>query len=130
MIKNACLDVLHFELPAHNEANYILTHNRESLSVKLVESRPEYHGICETMDNKLHITSIYQEHKDIVEEAIWKRYAYNRKNIEALKASFAGTKLNLTDENVKRFVLGTYSESKDIHKRPLSRLMQDIHKII
>lgn len=128
--KNACLDVLHFELPAQNEADYILTHNRESLSVKLVESRPEYHGICEAMDNKLHITSIYQEHKDVVEESIWKKYAYNGNNIEALKASFAGTKLNLTDENVKRFVLGTYSESKDIHKRPLSRLMQDIHKTI
>lgn len=128
--KNASLDVLHFELPAQNEADYILTHNRESLSVKLVESRPEYHGICEMMDNKLHITSIYQEHKDVVEETIWKKYAYNGNNIEALKTSFAGTKLNLTNEDVKRFVLGTYSDSKDIHKRPLSRLMQDVHKTI
>lgn len=128
--KNASLDVLHFELPAKNEADYILTHDRDTLSVKLVESRPEYHGICETMDNKLHITSIYQEHKDVVEETIWRKYAYNGKNIEALKASFADTKLNLTDDDVKRFVLGTYSESKDIHKRPLSRLMQDIHKTI
>lgn len=126
--KNACLDVLHFELSAKNEADYILTHNRETLSVKLVESSPEYHEICETMDNKLHITSIYQEHKDVVEETIWRKYAYNRKNIEALKASFAGTKFNLTDEDVKRFVLGTYSESKDIHKRPLSRLILDINK--
>lgn len=127
--KNASLEVLHFELPASNEANYILTHNRENLSVKLTESSPEYKGICDTMDDKLHITSIYQEHKDVVEETIWKRYAYNDKNIEALKASFAGTKLALSDEDVKRFIMGTYSSGEDIHKRPLSRLIQDIYEM-
>ena len=45
---------------------------------------------------------------------------------QIMRDGTAGGKLNLTDENLKRFVLGTYSESKEIHKRPLSRLMQDI----
>lgn len=46
-----------------------------------------------------------------------------------MKASFAESKLALTDDDVKRFVLGTYYDDDDIHKRPLSRLMKDIQKM-
>ena len=64
-----------------------------------------------------------------MEEAIWRKYAYNDENIKALKASFTGNKLALTDDDVKRFVLGTYYDDEDIHKRPLSRLMKDMQKM-
>lgn len=126
---NADLNVLHFELPPKNEAEYKLTHNVDALSVELKESNPSYKNICKKMNDKLHINAIYQEHKDVVEEAIWRKYAYNGENIKALKASFAESKLALTDDDVKRFVLGTYYDDDDIHKRPLSRLMKDIQKM-
>ena len=126
---NVDLNVLHFELPPKNEAEYKLTHNVDALSVELKESNPSYKNICKKMNDKLHINAIYQEHKDVVEEAIWRKYAYNDENIKALKASFAESKLALTDDDVKRFVLGTYYDDEDIHKRPLSRLMKDIQKM-
>ena len=126
---NADLNVLHFELPPKNEAEYMLTHNVDALSVELKESNPLYKDVCENMDKKLHINAIYQEHKDVVEEAIWRKYAYNDENIKAMKASFTGNKLALTDDDVKRFVLGTYYDDEDIHKRPLSRLMKDMQKM-
>lgn len=126
---NADLNVLHFELPPKNEAEYMLTHNADALSVELKESNPLYKDVCKNMDKKLHINAIYQEHKDVVEEAIWRKYAYNDENIKALKASFAESKLALTDDDVKRFVLGTYYDDDDIHKRPLSRLRKDIQKM-
>ena len=107
----------------------MLTHNVDVLSVELKESNPLYKDVCKNMDKKLHINAIYQEHKDVVEEAIWRKYAYNAENIKALKASFAESKLALTDDDVKRFVLGTYYDDDDIHKRPLSRLRKDIQNM-
>ena len=45
-----------------------------------------------------------------------------------MRAGTAWGKLNLTDQNVKRFVLGTYADAKDVFKRPLTMMKQDIMK--
>lgn len=34
--------------------------------------------------------------------------------------------LNLSDDELNRFILGTYANPEDIHKRPLTAFMQSI----
>jgi len=67
------------------------------------------------------IQSIYDTQKDIVEELVWKTQWYNSYKIEEIE-----NMLKITPTEIKRMLLGNYVEYENIHKRPLSKFMQDI----
>ena len=71
------------------------------------------------------LTERYKYHKDIVMEIIQKEYTYNDSYIDELFHQYEGT-LFKNREDVIKHVLGTYIETENLHKRPLSKLTHDI----
>ncbi|PJJ67342.1 hypothetical protein [Chryseobacterium geocarposphaerae] len=72
----------------------------------------------------LKLDQLYQQHSDHLLELIIKsKVSYSDKYRTYLK-SYAGLKFN--NSEIDRMILGNYSEEDDIHKRPLSKLYQDI----
>lgn len=76
-----------------------------------------------------HIKDIYKQHNDVVYEIYAKSVLYPSSRKEELENLFEEDKLNLFEkEEITRFILGNYTDEKDFHKRPLSKLTHDIAK--
>lgn len=72
------------------------------------------------------LENLYSLHNDHVLELIIKRkIKYSKKYREYLH-NYNG--LKFSNKEIDRLILGNYSEEKDIHKRPLAKLYQDIGK--
>jgi len=76
-------------------------------------------------NNLFSIQSIYDTQKDLAAEIVLKSEVYNNSYKKALHKSF---KKLYPNEFIpfNRFIVGNYTDSKDIHKRPMSKFMQDI----
>jgi len=74
------------------------------------------------IDNKriFQLERLYQEHTDIIIELILKHLHYPETYINEL-VTFGYSK-----EEIYRFVFSNYLDIKDMHKRPLSKLVRDI----
>ncbi len=72
-------------------------------------------------DEYFKLTKLYEQHKDIVLELFIKRMEYPKSYIKDLKRSY-----HFTDDEIYRFLLCNYKQDKDLHKRPLSKLIKDI----
>ena len=72
------------------------------------------------------IRGIYETQIDLVEEIILKARIYNDTYKATLLKEFPKlfTKSSLSD----RVLLGTYADEEDIHKRPMTKFIQDIAK--
>ena len=80
--------------------------------------------MLEDSEKALHISSKYKELNDEAEEVLWKAKAYNRCFYESLIGGLP--KLMMSESDRKRFILGTYSNLEDVHKRPLTLMKQDV----
>lgn len=122
------LDVLKFHLEERSLVDYLVFLDKEKLDVNMVEAdpwNPLQQVIRKTTEEKLHIKARYAEHNDYTEEIIWKSKIYNPSMIQSLRDSkFSALIPNQAD--LERFILGTYSNPDDIHKRPLTRLSIDL----
>jgi hypothetical protein len=79
-----------------------------------------------SLEDTFHITGIYEIQKDIAEEMIAKAYTYNDALKNTFKTSFGTlfSDANLMD----RLILGSYAGSDEIHKRTMTKFMQDISR--
>ncbi|WP_152561032.1 hypothetical protein [Flavobacterium sp. ASV13] len=80
-----------------------------------------------SLEDTFHISSIYNAQKDLAEEIIIRTQIYNQTYRKDLEESFR-TLFPGSGFSIERFFLGTYPDSKDIHRRPLSKFTQDISK--
>lgn len=119
-------DVLHFTFPKSDVAEFILWHKHDCINVCLEAYDAANDGISEHMNDKLHIDSLYKEHKDVVEETIWRKWVSNDSWRKSINEGLGEHGLRLTTEEVDRLIYGTYMRHEDIHKRPLTRLIQDV----
>ena len=86
------------------------------------------------LENKLknykthfNIEGQYIQFKDVVAETYLKSLYYNKFRRNELVKFFEDEKgQTLSDDMIKRFVVGNYTESKDLLKRPLAKMMKDI----
>jgi hypothetical protein len=102
--------------------NYLDDSSKINLEMKILEDDNN-----EDLRNNIHYLQIdksYEIHNDYIEEIIKKSIMYNDSKINELLADFAN--LFLTKEEVLRIVFGNYISSKDLGKRPLSKLTKDI----
>ena len=76
-------------------------------------------------DNVFNLSEVFNEHSDIVYEIYAKQYIYTD---EFKKLLFSNFRDQFSEEELERFLLGNYKLESEINKRPLSKLMQDIHK--
>lgn len=67
------------------------------------------------------LEKLYEQHRDIVLDLLMKKAYYPESYIEELKKNYKFSK-----DDIYRFLLSNYSKSKDLHKRPLSKLTKDI----
>lgn len=124
------LDVLRFKLEERSLVNYLVFLDKKELKVELKPANPwsqSQNVIRDNTEQRLHIEERYVEHNDYTEEIVWKSQIYNASMIQSLRDSkFSALIPNQAD--LERFILGTYSDPGDIHKRPLTRLSIDIAK--
>lgn len=66
------------------------------------------------------LEELYKQHKDIVLELLIKKAYYPKSYIKELK------KFGFSDDEIYRYLLCNYKSDKDLHKRPLSKLIKDI----
>ncbi|GAB5473848.1 MAG: hypothetical protein Mars2KO_19470 [Maribacter sp.] len=113
---------------------FLLNINKNESKIKLLlEIRNKHLGnskIQKKLDNyKEHfrIDGQYAQFNDVVAETYLKSLYYNKHRRKELTDFFKtahGQKLS--DDMIKRFVVGNYTESKDLLKRPLAKMMKDI----
>lgn len=114
-----------FKLESNAKAKYLTTKDKNSIEFTFCE--PDYSALgYYKFNDRFHIEGIYKTQLDLIEELIIKSQVYNENYLKSLKNSFG--KLNLNPELFKRMLVGNYTEDKDIHKRPMSKLVMDIAK--
>ncbi|MCX6074926.1 MAG: hypothetical protein NTY39_11440 [Campylobacterales bacterium] len=70
----------------------------------------------------LGLRELYRQHKDIVIDLLIKHQYYPVQYIYSLRA------FNFSEEEIYRYLFNNYNKDKDLHKRPLAKLMRDIAK--
>lgn len=71
------------------------------------------------------IKELYNLHKDVAQELLFKSVYYNETKIDELK-SILGDQAGIDDNFLKRVIIGTYADSSSIGKRSLSKYSYDI----
>tara|TARA_R110000764_G_scaffold238954_2_gene337085 strand:- start:32967 stop:33962 length:996 start_codon:yes stop_codon:yes gene_type:complete len=113
---------------------YLLDINKNENEINLLlEIRNKHLGdkkLQDKLDNyKKHfnIEGQYEQFKDVVAETYLKSLYYNKYRRNELVEFFKNEKgQTLSDDMIKRFVVGNYTESNDLLKRPLAKMMKDI----
>lgn len=85
------------------------------------------------MDKKLEnylrefmINEQFIQFKNIAAETYLKSEYYEKARKKELISFFDLSGIHISDELIKRFVLGIYHQNKDLLKRPLAKFMKDI----
>lgn len=116
-------EVYRFTIETGSLARYILTHDVNQLKIDFDPA--DETDVITPLKDKMHIDDLYQQFKDTAEDVVWKRMAYDRGYKEAL----CKARLDfISSQDVKRFILGMYDGPEDVHKRPLTKLIQDVAK--
>ena len=67
-----------------------------------------------------HLEDLYKQHKDIVLELLVKKAYYPKSYIKELSS------FGFSEDEIYRYLFSNYKQEKDLHKRPLSKLIKDI----
>lgn len=106
-----------FKLDSGAKAKFLLTKKNEDLHFDFASGKS---GFQETFG----VQQIYETQKDLIEELIIKKLMYDKDNRKSLYNSFS--KLQLHPDLYLRTLIGNYTKQQEIHKRPMSKFMQDI----
>lgn len=108
-------DLMGFSLNHAQKSTFLVTRDSRHIEYTFINKTSlEY-------DELFHITEIYNSQKDIAEEIILKAQAYDENLREQLKKFGV-----INDAQIDRLILGNYTDSHEIHKRPMAKFMQDI----
>lgn len=111
----------HFRLTPSAKYNYLTSKDSEIIEFVFKDISGTDH-----FDKMFSISSVYNTQRDLAEGLIVSSQMYDRANRDSLMNSFK--KLHISKDVFNRVILGNYTEEKDIHKRPMSKFMQDIAK--
>lgn len=118
--------VIKFVLDETSLINYLINgFTAQTLHLNIEAATPEDREVCSNMKRKFHLETLYAEHRDVLEEIVWKCLFYRPSYLEGLRKAFG---INLSPDDVLRMVMGVYPSEKDVHKRPLSKMIQDVAK--
>jgi len=101
---------------------------RESNIELLIEKKKNTRKVRKKINNYekvLNISTLYENHKDIVVELLQKQMIYSDSYIDELFEQYEGT-LFRNREDILRLVTCGYVSDEEIGKRPLSKLIKDI----
>lgn len=103
--------------------NMIISGKNDPEQIKIeILPMPGFKDVIDLHNSNFRIQEIYDNHKDVAMEVVAKAYAYPEIYKERLKATYP-----LSDSDIKRFLLGTYTLKSEINQRPLTKFIQDLY---
>jgi uncharacterized protein (TIGR02646 family) len=99
--------------------------NGFELKMKNLATNPSEKKRIKNNIDDFELKDLYGNHKDIVLELIQKEIIYNESYMAELMQNYEGT-LFKNEEDILRLITCGYVDDKDLHKRPLSKLIKDI----
>ncbi len=123
--QNAPLDVLGFQIPKGSMVRYFNNLDTSHIKVTFKATDASLEKLRNDAEQKFGIEGIYNEHIDVIEEMMWRAKFYDNVIVGSM-TWFYGKRNPVVD--VARFKLGTYAGEDEIHKRPLTKMMQDVGK--
>lgn len=111
-----------FKLSPSSKIKYLTSKDSSDIEILFEEPLPNTGKV--KFDETFHIKGIYETQKDLIEELIIKSQIYNDSYLKSLNNSFS--KLSLNPSLFKRTIVGNYVDEKDLHKRPMSKVIMDI----
>lgn len=122
------IQVLGVTISDNSIARYLLNHDASQLMPIFYAHKPGATDMRDNTNLKLHITDIYNEHKDVAEEVLWKYIAYKSSYMKGWKNAIKKAVPSMAE--VSRFIIGTYDDPKDVHKRPLTDMAQNVARTL
>ena len=119
------LDLFEFSIPRGSLVRYFAAQDTSHIKVDFKESDAKFKKLRDDANEKFGIEGIYNEHIDVVEEMMWRAKFYNNAIVQSM-TWFYKKRWKFID--IERFKLGTYAAIDEVHKRPLTKFMQDIGK--
>ncbi|WBS74045.1 hypothetical protein PF438_14205 [Elizabethkingia meningoseptica] len=111
-----------FALTKGSKATYLTSKKIDDIEIDFTE--PVVKEGKHTFNDVFHIKKIYETQLDIVEELILKSEMYDDSYRKLLEEKYSA--IGVDQVSIDRIILGNYRDISDIHKRPLSKFMQDI----
>lgn len=116
-------DYLDFRLRVKSADLTSLEKMAKGLSLKLIAKKPAMKANIEVFN----LEELYQHHTDYVAELYYKSlvkasHVYR----QSMKGLLKKNQINLTDDDIKRIIVGNYVKKEEYHKRPLSKMMHDV----
>lgn len=111
-----------FSLSAASIVRYMLSQDAHDLSINFESSDL---ALLTNHEKLFHVSRLYENFKDEAEELLWKQKTNNKVFIQQLQKSFTKLFPNHV-HNFHRFLYGLYELEKDIHRKPLTKMQQDI----
>lgn len=116
-------DYIDFRLRLKNVGVTSLDTLAESLSFKLIAKKPE----MKSNINVLNLADLYQYHADYAAELYFKSFVKtHRLYRSSIKGILRRNGIYLTDDEIKRIIVGNYIKESDYGKRPLAKMMHDV----
>lgn len=126
-------DIAKFNLDKSSLLDFLIDPNKNDDKIEYeVGIRAKYYGNIvyeKKLENYLkefRINEQYIQFKDIAAETYLKSRYYHKKKRTELNEFFKNSGIDISDELIKRFILGNYHQDKDLLKRPLAKFMKDI----
>lgn len=117
------LDVFKFQISKSSIVRYFSLQDLSALKIYFKAVDANSQKLRDDANAKFRIEDIYNEHIDFVEEMMWRAKFYNNTILATMKW-FYGKRMPSFD--LSRFKLGTYADPDEVHKRPLTKMMQDV----
>ncbi len=117
------LDVFNFKIEDQSILNYWLSLDLKKIKINLETKNSE---LLQNHNELFQIQKVYDSHKDVGEELIWKSKANPKAYRTHLTKTF--NKIFPDPSIIDRMIIGNYSKPEETFKRPLAKYTQDIAK--
>lgn len=115
-----------FELTAASMVRYMLRQDASVLEVKL---KSKDSTLLKNHLERFHTDDLYKTYGDELEELVWKFKSFNESYKKQLVERFQRLfPYHATRNDIIRFLYGFYMKESEVHKRPLTKVKQDVAK--
>lgn len=110
-----------------NWNRYNPTYSYKSLSIDFVPNDIRYVPLKNKFEKYFSIHGIYEMHRDVAEETIWRLRCYDKRYVEMFKKRYGPI---FSKDALYRYILGVHEDKMYIFSRPLSKLIHDLKEDI
>lgn len=117
----------YFDVKYHDDTIEELVADLSKFYIQLtpLTEDPEILKRIENSNKTFQLNELYNYHKDVAQELLFKSVYYNKTKIEELK-SILGEEAKIDENFLKRVIIGNYADIKNLGKRSLAKYSYDI----